>query len=371
MRQIYLNGYFRGYNFLMKYISDIAHLKESDQKVIGERLKIIEFFDEFGLKATQKAFSRGRSTIFLWKKKLKQNQGRLSALRPEPKTPKEKRKREVHPLAREFIKEYRLKYHGVGKETITPVLNAYLKSEEIKSYSESTVGRVIGDLKREGIIQDGRVKIAISGKTGRLLTRKPKSIYRKIRRGGFIPKNPGDLVQIDTIAILIDGLRRYVITAYDVVTAFAFAMAYNSSSSKNTVDFMEKLISVTPFVIKRIQTDNGGEFEKHFRSYIQQKGIVHFHNYPAHPQSNGCLENFNRVIQRQYIDWHAGELLEPNQFNQGLMEYLVWYNTEKAHKRLGKIPPLKYYVDNYINEPQKSNMIWTLANTWQMGKNMV
>jgi len=361
MQQIYLNGYFRGYNFLMKYISDIAHLKEEDQQVIKERLKIIEFFDEFGLKATQKAFSKGRSTIFLWKKKLKQKQGRLSTLRPESKSPKTKRKREVHPLAREFIKEYRLKYHGVGKETITPVLNAYLKSEQIKPYSESTVGRVIGDLKREGIILDGRVKIAISGKTGRLLERCPKPLYRKIRRGGFIPKEPGDLVQIDTIEIFLDGLRRYVITAYDVVTAFAFALAYNSSSSKNSADFMEKLSSVSPFAIRRIQTDNGSEFEGHFRSYIAKQDIIHFHNYPAHPQSNGCLENFNRVIQRQYIDWHAEELREPSQFNQGLMEYLVWYNTEKAHKRLGKIPPLKYYLDNYIKQPQKSNMMWTLA----------
>ncbi len=76
--------------------------------------------------------------------------------------------------------------------------------------------------------------------------------------------------------------------------------------------------------------------------------------------------NYNRVIQRQYIDWHYQTLVNPREFNQGLMEYLVWYNTEKPHKRLGKIPPLKYYLDNFVKLPQKSNMLWTLARCLQM-----
>lgn len=36
---------------------------------------------------------------------------------------------------------------------------------------------------------------------------------------------------------------------------------------------MEKCIQVTPFKIKQIQTDNGSEFEKYFREYVETVNI--------------------------------------------------------------------------------------------------
>lgn len=84
---------------------------------------------------------------------------------------------------------------------------------------------------------------------------------------------------------------------------------------------------------------------------------------------NSLIENFNGTIQKQYIDWHYDELDNPQIFSQGLMEYLLWYNTEKPHSSIGKIPPLKYYINIVIKNlnlptnliPQKSNMLWTGA----------
>jgi hypothetical protein len=42
------------------------------------------------------------------------------------------------------------------------------------------------------------------------------------------------------------------------------------------------------------------------------------------------------------------------------MNYLIWYNTEKPHRGIGKLPPLRYYLDNFVT-PQQSNMLWTLT----------
>ena len=67
------------------------------------------------------------------------------------------------------------------------------------------------------------------------------------------------------------------------------------------------------------------------------KKLTHFYNYPKHPQSNGHLERFNRTIQEQFAEWHMDELDEPEVFNQPLMDYLIWYNTEKPHRSIGKI----------------------------------
>jgi transposase InsO family protein len=54
---------------------------------------------------------------------------------------------------------------------------------------------------------------------------------------------------------------------------------------------------VAPSAIQRIQTDNGSEFASYFDASCQKNGLIHFFNYPKHPQSNGYLERFNRTIQ--------------------------------------------------------------------------
>jgi len=361
VKQIYVESYYgSGYSRFMKYIHDI--LDHPKREHIEQRLKIIEFFDEFGPQATRKAFNKGRSTIYLWKRKLKMADGKLSALAPGDKTPIDKRKRIVHPFIESFITEYRIKHPRADKATVALALKAACYSAGIKPVSESTIGRIIHDLKEKGRIP--RVaKISIHGRSGKLLLREARPRKKKARRKGFTPQQPGDIVQMDTISIFTAGIKRYIFTSLDISTRFAFAYAYKFNSSSNGRDFLHKFISVAPFTTIRIQTDNGGEFEKHFAQSCQEHGFVHFFNYPHHPQSNGHLERFNRTLQEQFVNWHIDELDEPQAFNQKLMEYLIWYNTQKPHRGIGNLPPLRYYLDNFVTTPHKSNMLWTLTPT--------
>jgi hypothetical protein len=52
---------------------------------------------------------------------------------------------------------------------------------------------------------------------------------------------------------------------------------------------------------------------------------------------------------------------DPDVFNRSLMNYLIWYNTEKPHRGIGKLPPLRYYIENFAS-PEKSNMLWPLTH---------
>lgn len=344
----------------MQYFNNIHdHPKK---ETIEQRLEIIKFFDDYGAEATKRAFGKSRSTIFLWKQKLKKSGGKLSALAPRDKTPIRKRKRLVQPFILNFILRYRADHPGVDKTTITPVLAAACQRAVIKPVSESTVGRIIHDLKEKGRLPKS-TKITINGRTGKLMVREPKLRKKKTRRRGFCPQKPGDLIQMDTISIFTDGLKRYIFTAIDVNTRFAFAYAYKSNSSACGSDFLAKFLKVTPFATRRVQTDNGSEFAKHFEQCCQEKGLVHFFNYPKHPEANGHLERFNRTIQEQFANRYTDYLDEPKIFNQKLMEYLIWYNTEKPHRSIGNLPPLRYYLDNFFKTPEKPNMLWTLTNT--------
>ncbi len=344
----------------MKYVHDV--FDHPKRESIERRLEIIKFFDEFGPEATRRAFSKSRSTVYLWKQKLKKAGGKLSALAPGDKTPIHRRKRALHPFIESFVIEYRAIHPRADKITIAPPLKAACDSAGVKPVSESTIGRIIHDLKVKGRIP--RVtKISIDGRTGKLKVTVPQPTGRKIRRKGFHPGLPGDLVEIDTISIFTDGLKRYMLTAIDLPTRFAFAYTYKSSSSANARDFLNKLMMVAPFSIARIQTDNGHEFQKHFAQACREQNLMHFFNYPRHPQSNGHLERFNRTIQEQFAYWHINELDEIDVFNCTLMRYLLWYNTEKPHRAIGKLPPLRYYLDNFVANPKKSNMLWTLTTT--------
>ena len=360
MKQIHIESYFRsGYIHFMKYVADYFDNPQKD--IIERRLEILQFFDDFGFEATKKAFKVSRSTIFLWKKKVCDAGGKLSSLAPGSRVPLNRRKRIVHPFITKFIIDYRAAHPRADKTTITPSLTTACRQAGIKPVSESTIGRIIHDLKARGSLpQNSRLRI--NAGTGKLREIKSRQAIRKTRRKGFHPTQPGDLVEMDTVSIFMDGIKRYLFTAIDTKTRFAFAYAYKSNSSANGQDFLKKFSSVAPFSISHIQTDNGSEFLKHFNESCQDKDLVHFFNYPRHPQSNGHLERFNRTIQEQFADWHYDRIYDPSEFNNILMEYLIWYNTEKPHRSIGKLPPLRYYLDNFIT-PQKSNMLWTLTNS--------
>ena len=351
----------KDYIHFMNYVID--YQEHPQREIIEKRFEILKFFDEFGIEATKKAFKKSRSTIFLWKQKLAKANGKLSSLAPGDRTPKHKRKRTVNPFITEFIINYRTHHPGADKTTMTPSLRQACLREGVKPVSESSVGRIIHDLRERGLLPRN-ARVSLNGGNGKVYEKHSQKVVRKTRRKGFYPSKPGDLVEMDSVAIFIDGIKRYLFTGIDVSTRFAFAYAYKSDSSANGRDFLNKFTRVAPFPVSRVQTDNGSEFLKHFTQSCLDNELVHFFNYPRHPQSNGHLERFNRTVQEQYADWNTDSLDEPDVFNRGLMEYLIWYNTEKPHRGIGKLPPLRYYLEKFVSH-QQSNMLWTLTNTGQ------
>jgi len=95
----------------MQQINDI--LDHPKRQEIENRVRMLEFFGEYGAKPTRKAFGKSRSTIYLWKKKLRASVGKLSALALGDRVPHEKKGR--RPCIESFIIGHRMSHPRVDK----------------------------------------------------------------------------------------------------------------------------------------------------------------------------------------------------------------------------------------------------------------
>ena len=337
-----------GYASFMKHAYSLN--KYSQDEIAQFRMRVITFYDCYGVKATKEAFSVGRSTVFLWKKSLRQANGSLAVLCPKSTAPHTRRKMVVDHKVYDFIENLRLNNYRLGKEKIKRLLDAYCMSSGLATVSESKVGRII-KVNRLFFPKQGRVyhdpskKPSIPG-TKRVKERLPKDTQAKAA---------GDLLQLDTVIKFDRSIKRYIITAIDLYSRFTFAFAYTRLSSAAALDFMMKLELIAPFKVRTIKTDNGMEFLGEFDNYLTKKNIIHYFSYPRTPKSNAYIERFNRTIQEEFVDGHLDLFDDMHTFNDKMMDYLIYYNTVRPHKSLNYQTPMGFM----ISEDPKSNMLWT------------
>ena len=323
----------------------------SKDDVAQERLKIIEFYKEYGERATIKAFGIKRNTVFVWKKRLKESRNSLASLIPISTTPKTQRRMTTNPKIVSEIRKLREKYPRLGKDKIKPILNKYCLKEGLTPISISTIGKVI---KRNNFFFQ---------KIGRMY-HNPSSKWAKNKakrdRVRYAPKpNTVGYLEMDTILRFVDGIRYYFYCAVDVRGKFAFALPYKHLNSQNTVDFFKKIEYVFPFSIKTVQTDNGLEFLGDFEDYLKKRTIPHVFIYPRCCRINGVVERFNRTIQENFIDDNLDIIHNPKLFTSKLIDYLIFYNTERVHDAHDN---LKSPMDYLISEGGMSKMSATHTN---------
>ena len=349
MRQFNTNKGIKGSGLIREHALRFAYMITKTAKC---RACTLTFWHKYGFDATKDAYGVSLSTLYRWQKKLDTAGGKVEALNNGSRAPKRRNKRRADYRIEEFIIGQRRLHPRLGKKKLTPLLKAECVKWDIPAPSEPTVGRIIKDLKERKVIPE-YTKLSFHAGTGKLNERKAPRKAKKLRRKGHKADKPGALVEIDTVVIFVNNIRRYIITAIDVHGRFAYAHTYKSPSSSNAKDFFEKLNKVTPFTITHIQTDNGSEFAKHFRKYVEELGIAHFNTYPRCPKMNAHIERFNRTIQEEFVNWNKQTLLvDISAFNEKMVEWLTWYNTVRPHESLGLMPPLWYITSLMVKDSQ-------------------
>jgi transposase InsO family protein len=312
------------------------------------KARVLAFWQKHGLETTVEAFGVKRSTLYNWKKQQKDGLGKTEALNERSKTPHNKRKRSWPTSIISEIRRQRELHPNLGKDKLYILLAPFCAQNNLPRPSVSTLGRIIKDC---GGLRMFPQKVRHNGK---IVPLGRKKVLRKPK--DFKTAYAGHLVALDTIERFVHGCRRYVITFEDIYTRFSFAWGTTSHASLAAKEFFEYCQMVFPYQFVYVLTDNGSEFMKHFSEKLSELHLTHYHTYPKTPKMNAHCERFNRTVQEEFVDYHQGLLLDPSLFNQKLIPWLVWYNTERPHWGLKLQSPMQFILNTC---PEKSNMWWT------------
>jgi transposase InsO family protein len=339
-----------------KNFQRICYLWDMETDVAQKRLKILKFFDKYGLQATLEAFDISKRTLYRWRAIYKNSNEDILSLNPKSKTPKKKRKPQTPQEIIDKIKDLREKYPNMGKAKLYYLLKPWCEKNNLPVISESTIGRVISNAKDKMRLTPYRID-----SKGKI---KPKKRVFKNRKPKNLKSKPMHLWAVDTIQRVSDGMRRYIMTLVDPNSRIAFAVAIPTKHSKHTAKVLNALIDGLSDTITTktkpkslsILSDNGSEFMKEFDALVKQKGLKHYWTYPRSPKMNAHNERFNRTLQEQFVDFNDDLLFTDIElFNQKMANWLIDYNTIIPHHSLQMKSPVQYLCENHY----ECHMWWT------------
>ncbi|MFH0892511.1 MAG: integrase core domain-containing protein [Candidatus Falkowbacteria bacterium] len=177
-------------------------------------------------------------------------------------------------------------------------LNYRIKKEGIDIH-ERTIGKII---KAEGLTRKYRVR---------------KLKYKYIK----VPLAKGDLMEIDVkfVPDLIGRKRYFQFTAIDCATRWRCLAIYDDMGNGHAIAFVKELLSIAPFRIRAVKTDNGGCFTNRYTGYqkssdplnarlhpfdlfLMENNIIHYLIDPGKPAQNGKVERSHRTDQEMFYD---------------------------------------------------------------------
>jgi len=281
---------------------------------------------------TCRHFGISRQTFYRWQRRY--DPQNLATLEERSHRPHRRRQPTWSAPVADRVLALRLRYPRWGKDKL-----AVLLRQQKLTVSTSMVGRILGQLKRQGRL----VEAPRSGVPGsrRALRSRPYAI-RKPKQ--YAVSQPGDLVQVDTLDVRpLPGVVFKQFTARDVVSRWDVIQAHTRATAFTAAQFLDTLLHRMPFPIPALQVDGGSEFAADFEAACQQRGLRLFVLPPRSPKLNGAVERANRSHTEEFYQVTACSL-EMKKLNRELRLWEKIYNTVRPHQSLGYLTPQQFLL---------------------------
>lgn len=313
----------------------IQHYYRLDRQDISreaqKRLEWLDWYRAHGSNArlTCRHFGISPDTFYRWKQRF--DKKRLSSLESASRRPHRVRKPMWRRSWIDEVRRWREKYPRWGKEKIW-ILMGGAKAP----VSVSTVGRILEHLKKKGLIREPAKLVAARAK------RRPPRPWARRKPAAYQVREPGDLVQIDTLdQEILPGLRRKQFTARDMVSKYDALKAYSTATSRCATFFLDYLESALPFPIKALQIDGGSEFKGEFEEACAARKLALFVLPPRSPKLNGCVERANRTHTEEFYEVEEVPA-DLELHNRKLKNWENTYNLVRPHQALGYRTPAQF-----------------------------
>ena len=323
--------------------SDLRNKARKDLSISAQlKLEWIIYYHISGkrnVKLTAAQFGITRKTLHKW---LKRFMGKgLAGLEESSRAPMHVRKRVISLEQRIRLKSLRKRYPKYGKMKLVSLY--------FKQYQEKISSWKIQKIIEEDNLYPDKVKAS------KLRKRQVQArIHQRQRITKLVKeKKVNFLWHVDTVILTLSGGGyRYLLTAIDEVSKMAFARLYTTHSSRNSKDFLNRLIYLTDKKVVNLHHDNGSEFKLEFEEACKQLEIPQWYSRPHTPKDNAVLERFNRTIQEEFVEMTDIDPYFTDDFNQKLTDWLIEYNSIRPHQTLDYQTPLEYLDHYYLQTPQ-------------------
>jgi len=295
-----------------------------------DRLRALILWQETSdVRLACRTFGLSRATLYRWRKRF--NPHDLTSLKDRSRRPHRFRPPQWSLGLIQAVQQLRETYPRWGKQKL-----AVLLKRQGLCTSASTVGRILRYLKQRGRLREAPRR-GISARR-----RRPVRPYAVRKPADYVPRQPGDLVQLDTLDIRpLPGITLKQFTARDVISKWDVLQAHSRATAQLAAGFLETAQLRMPFPIHAFQVDGGSEFYAEFEEACRKLGIHLFVLPPKSPKLNGTVERAQRTHTEEFYEvtecaWTVEEL------NQQLLEWEGIYNTLRPHQALGYLTPLQF-----------------------------
>lgn len=296
-------------------------------------LQRLEWIIFYYTKARQNAsltcrhFAISRKTFYKWFNQF--DEANLRTLSDKSRAPIYRRQKEITPQEEQRIIALRKRYIRYGSRKLAVVYR-------------NTHQEAVSSWKVQYTIQKYNLYYHPQG-AAKLRAKRKRALKKKRITELKTKKKPFYLLQLDTMVIHWNGLKRYILTGIDVFTKIAFSRMYKTKSSRSTEDFLRRLYFLLDNKIINTQTDNGSEFAKYYQKTCKELMVDHYYSRLRTPQDNTFDERFNRTLKEEFIQ--LGNFTpDCDTFNKNLTEWLIEYNFHRPHESLGYRSPMQNYL---------------------------
>ena len=314
-------------------VSDEARAREG-------ALRLWREFQALGLRGQVAAEVIGipRSTLYRWARR--RREVGIPGLEPRSRAPHRRRTPQWDPQLVTAIEDLRRQPPWFGKDKLAPLLR-----QRGWMVSTSTIGRILADLKRRGVLKEPPRPGVASAK------RRVRRPYAVRTPRDYRPKAPGDLLHLDTTDLRpLPGVVLKHFSARDVVSRWDTLLIASRATANTATRILDALQTRCPFPVRAIQVDNGSEFQADFETACRDRGIRLFTTPPHSPKLNAFAERAHRTHKEEFYAFYDGDWTVQD-ITPALRDHELYYNTHRPHQSLGYHSPMEYILQCHPETP--------------------